>query len=150
MRPLIPLVSRKGQSDRPALRSGSNVIFTWLDRRLNRSLIRLAALGVVGVSSVVPLAAFAQTAASDYTNATRYDLGGRPVGTISPDPDGANALKFAATRTTYNDRGLVVKVENGELVAWQSEAIAPKIGQVLQFYRPKKQSMTATVAEFGY
>lgn len=55
----------------------------------------------------------------------RYDAGGRLTGVISPDPDGAGALRFAAVRNTYNAQGMLMAVEYGELSAWQSEAIAP-------------------------
>jgi RHS repeat-associated protein len=48
------------------------------------------------------------------------------VGTIAPDPDGAGPLHYAATRTTIDARGLVTKVETGELSTWQSEAVLPE------------------------
>jgi len=70
-------------------------------------------------------AAYAQTSPSAYTSAVRYDALGRTTGTIAPDPDGTGALKYLATRTTYDARGLPVKVRTGELAAWQSEAVAP-------------------------
>ncbi|WP_430445273.1 RHS repeat domain-containing protein [Sphingorhabdus contaminans] len=86
----------------------------------------LAALGVLstlllgGVDS-----ASAQSTASPYTSAIRYDALGRTVGTIAPDPDGAGALKFAAVRNTYDASGNLIKIETGELSAWQSEAVLP-------------------------
>lgn len=70
-------------------------------------------------------AADAQTSASPFTSATRYDVLGRVTGTIAPDPDGAGALGFAAKRNTYNANGDLVKVEQGELSTWQSEGVAP-------------------------
>jgi RHS repeat-associated protein len=79
-------------------------------------------------SSVLALAAtsaHAQSAPTPYTSATRYDLHGRAVGTIAPDPDGAGPLAYAATRTTYDIAGRPTKVETGELAVWQSEAVAP-------------------------
>jgi len=75
---------------------------------------------------LVPVAVKAQSSASDYTSAVRYDVMGRTVGTISPDPDGAGPLKFAATRSTYDVRGNVIKVETGELSTWQSENVLPE------------------------
>jgi RHS repeat-associated protein len=66
-----------------------------------------------------------------FSNATRYDFYGRVTGTIAPDPDGPDGpngigeLKYAATRTSYDANGLVVKVETGELSAWQPSNIAP-------------------------
>ena len=77
-------------------------------------------LGLVCVN----LAIAAQNAAN-YKSATRYNVAGQVTGTISPDPDGSGSLKFIATRTYYNNQGLVSKVETGYLNAWQSEAIAP-------------------------
>lgn len=70
-------------------------------------------------------AAQAQSSPSSHTSATRYDVLGRAVGTIAPDPDGGGTLKYLATRTTYDARGNVIKVESGELATWQSEVVAP-------------------------
>jgi RHS repeat-associated protein len=55
------------------------------------------------------------------TTRLRYDAIGRVVGRIGPDPDGAGALKHAATRTTYNTAGLVTMVEFGTVTS-QSDA----------------------------
>lgn len=61
----------------------------------------------------------AQASPSPYLSATRYDAMGRVTGTITPDPDGTSGgLKHLATRTTYDGRGLVIKVESGYLNAW--------------------------------
>ncbi len=73
----------------------------------------------------VPAMAHAQSSAAAYTSATRYDGANRVVGTIAPDPDGSGALRYAATRTTYDDAGRPTKVETGELSAWKSETVAP-------------------------
>lgn len=72
-----------------------------------------------------PAAAFAQSAASDFTNGTRYDLAHRVTGTIAPDPDGSGPLRHLAVRSTYDGEGRLVRVEAGELSSWQSETIAP-------------------------
>lgn len=85
--------------------------------------LALAALAVA--TTAMPEAVLAQAAASNYTSATRYDVARRVVGTIAPDPDGASALRYAATRNTYDSRGLLIKVESGELANWQAESIAP-------------------------
>ena len=69
--------------------------------------------------------AYAQASPSAYTSATRYDGMNRVTGTISPDPDGAGALKYAAVRNTYSLSGELIKVETGELSSWQSESVAP-------------------------
>jgi len=84
-----------------------------------------AALGALALSAGLAAPALAQTAASDHTYATRYDLDNRVTGTIAPDPDAAGALKYAAVRNTYNAQGLLTKVETGELAAWQSDTVAP-------------------------
>ncbi|HEX2762956.1 MAG TPA: RHS repeat-associated core domain-containing protein [Allosphingosinicella sp.] len=45
----------------------------------------------------------------------RYNAARERVGTISPDPDGAGALKRRAERVTINSEGLVTKVEAGNV-----------------------------------
>jgi RHS repeat-associated protein len=85
------------------------------------SAMALAAALIPGLSHD----AYAQVSPSPYTSATRYDGANRVTGTIAPDPDGAGALKFAATRTTYDAAGRPIKQETGELAAWQSHMIAP-------------------------
>ena len=81
-----------------------------------------ALLGSVVLSSQ---SAFAQTAPADDMVATRYDVARRITGVISPDPDGTGPIKFAATRNSYNSRGLLITVETGELAAWQSDEVEP-------------------------
>ena len=81
-----------------------------------------------GTSVAVLLAGAAQAQDSQptpYSSATRYDGAGRVVGTIAPDPDGTGPLRHAATRTSYNAVGQKVKVEAGELSAWQPTSVAP-------------------------
>jgi RHS repeat-associated protein len=88
-----------------------------------RKLFSALALAAAALTSTL---ATAQSAPSDYTAATRYDAMGRVVGTIAPDPDGsAGSLKYLATRTTYDARGNVTKVESGELQSWKSEDVLP-------------------------
>lgn len=89
-----------------------------------RSAVVAASLAGLG-ASLVATSAYAQASASAHTSATRYDIKGQVTGTIAPDPDGTGALKYLATRTTYDVRGNVTKQESGELSAWKSEAIAP-------------------------
>jgi len=72
-----------------------------------------------------PALAMAQSAASPFTTGFRYDVAGRVRGQIAADPDGAGALKHAATRNTYDALGNLIRIEAGELAAWQSDAIAP-------------------------
>jgi RHS repeat-associated protein len=77
------------------------------------------------LAAAAPISANGQAAASDYTYATRYDAGGRETGSIAPDPDGVGPLAFQAVRNTYDAAGNLVRVEKGELAAWQSEDVAP-------------------------
>lgn len=91
--------------------------------KLHRSIV----VGLATTSAlVIPSVVAAQSSPSAYTSAIRYDAAGRATGTIAPDPDGSGALKYAATRTTFDARGLPVKVEKGELSTWQSEHVDPK------------------------
>jgi RHS repeat-associated protein len=69
--------------------------------------------------------AHAQSSASDYTYATRYDAERRVVATIAPDPDGAGPLNYAAVRNTYDTTGRLTRVETGELSSWQPESVDP-------------------------
>lgn len=78
-------------------------------------------------ASVLPFcsAVHAQAVPSAYTTGTRYDAMGRVTGTISPDPDGAGPLHYAAVRNTYDSYGRLVLVEKGELASWQADTVAP-------------------------
>ncbi|HYG47262.1 MAG TPA: hypothetical protein VD846_04890, partial [Allosphingosinicella sp.] len=51
----------------------------------------------------------------------RYDSARRVVATVSPDPDGAGALRHRATRTVYNPAGLPARTETGTATG-QSDA----------------------------
>jgi RHS repeat-associated protein len=77
----------------------------------------------LAASLLLPALAHAQaTYRTDY----RYDKDRRVIGVIAPDPDGAVATqKFPAVRNTYDARGLLLKVESGELATWQTTTIAP-------------------------
>src|SRR3546814_8038814 len=87
-----------------------------------------------------------QTCALPISYATRYDAAGRVTGTIAPDPDGAGAIKYAATRTTYDAAGRPAKIETGELASWQSESIAPAAGAALRGFRWSIRSMMRRIA----
>jgi RHS repeat-associated protein len=58
---------------------------------------------------------------SDDTTRYRYDAGRQLVGVVRPDPDGAGALKFRATRYAYNLDGQKTSTEQGTVTA-QSDA----------------------------
>lgn len=55
------------------------------------------------------------------TTVYRYDAASRPVGIVSPDPDGAGSRKPAAQRITFNPDDQITLVENGTVVD-QSDA----------------------------
>lgn len=91
-------------------------------RRLRAALCTTVSIGSVFLAS----SAYAQDAQpTALTHVLRYDARGLLVGEIAPDPDGGGPLGFAATRTTYDAVGLPVKVETGELSAWQPTSVAP-------------------------
>ncbi|HQV02221.1 RHS repeat-associated core domain-containing protein [Novosphingobium sp.] len=111
--------------------------------------------------------AFAQGVPSPFTSGARYDVAQRVVGTIAPDPDGADPLKHLATRVTFDNRGVVIKEEIGELATWQSEAIAPAnwtgftvnqtreysynvLGQKLTETTKGSNGATVSVTQFSY
>jgi RHS repeat-associated protein len=91
-----------------------------MSRRVN-----VRALAFVLALPSTATAAWGQASPSAFTHAVRYDLMRREVGTIAPDPDGAWPFSYFATRKTYNAAGHLVKVENGVLDNWPSEAVAP-------------------------
>ncbi|RDC58917.1 hypothetical protein HME9302_00093 [Alteripontixanthobacter maritimus] len=98
-----------------------------MSRAITRSAFPAALALMMGGTVVLPaVVAQAQTSPSAYTSATRYDAMGRVTGTIAPDPDGSGPLRYAATRTTYDDAGRPTKVETGELLSWKSHTVAPK------------------------
>jgi YD repeat-containing protein len=66
----------------------------------------------------------AQTADA-YTTGYRYNMIGQLTGTISPDPGTQDTLAYPASRNTYNNLGLLIKVESGKLANWQNEVVAP-------------------------
>lgn len=82
-------------------------------------------LGIAIGSAVISTSVVAQTAPSDFTYATRYDVARRIIGTIAPDPDGVGPLRYPAVRNTYDAGGRLTKIEKGELAGWQSEVVAP-------------------------
>ena len=90
-----------------------------------RSLRQLLLASAISVGSLALFAGEAQASATPYTSYTRYDVMGRVLGTIAPDPDGGGEMPFPAVRNTYDSWGRLTRVENGSLAAWQSEAVAP-------------------------
>jgi hypothetical protein len=66
-------------------------------RRLAKAAVHVSELALaLGIAQI----AKAQTSPPAYTAEVRFDVAGRKVGTIAPDPDGSGLLKFAAVRNT--------------------------------------------------
>jgi RHS repeat-associated protein len=76
--------------------------------------------------STIAFGALSAQNAAPYTSATRYNLAGQVTGTIGADPDENGYLNHPATRNTYDDKGLLIKVEQGTLKYWQNENIKPE------------------------
>ncbi len=93
---------------------------------MSAALPRAAIGGLIALAATLmaPVAQ-AQSAASAFTSATRYDDERQVTGTIAPDPDGTGPLHYAAVRNTYDAAGRVIRVEKGELLNWQPETVAP-------------------------
>src|SRR3546814_15537644 len=89
---------------------------------MTRLGLPIAALAAISVQTAP---ASAQSSASPFTYATRYDAAGRVTGTIAPDPDGAGAIKYAATRTTSDHAGPPAKTETRKIARWPSERPPP-------------------------
>jgi RHS repeat-associated protein len=85
--------------------------------------MRQLLLGAAALSVAAPVAA--QSTPDAFTTGYRFSADRQITGIIKPDPDGTGVLAFAATRNSYDGNGRLTKVEEGELSAWQSEAIAP-------------------------
>jgi len=81
--------------------------------------------GLVFVLSSMSSFSYTAQNAAAYTSAKRFNMSGQVVGTISADPDGSGALKYLATRNTYNLNGLLTMTESGYLSSWKTEDIAP-------------------------
>ena len=92
---------------------------------MRQHVTRAAMATAIATLAFTSTALSAQSSPSAYTSATRYDLKGQVTGTIAPEPSDGSGLKYLATRTTYDIRGNVIKVETGVLTSWQSEAVAP-------------------------
>ena len=75
---------------------------------------------------LTPMATFALQTERAHTPAIRYNVAGQVTGTIAPDPDGSGALRYLATRNSYDSRGFLARTERGELASWLDESIAPQ------------------------
>ncbi len=87
---------------------------------------RYLAMGLTFAVLVFCQVTFAQQVAEDFKVSYRYNALGEVTGSIQPDPDGGGALKYLASRSTYDGRGRLILVEHGALASYQSDAIAPQ------------------------
>jgi RHS repeat-associated protein len=87
--------------------------------------MRTILLAAMATMMLLPKVAWAQASPSPFTTGYRYDKNHQLTGTILPDPDGAGPRSYAAERNTYDAAGRLIKVEKGELAAWQSDGIDP-------------------------
>src|SRR3546814_18610858 len=78
---------------------------------MTRLGLPIAALAAISVQTAP---ASAQSSASPFTYATRYDAAGRVPGPNAPDPDGAGALKYDATPTTSAADGRPARIDTGD------------------------------------
>jgi len=115
----------------------------------NGSLTATTAYGYDEIGNLTtvdgPLSGTADTTRNIY-NAAR-----ERVGTISPDPDGAGALKNRAQRITYGTNALVTKIENGTTngqtdPAWAAFAPAEAIDIA---YDSVRRPVTRTLSSGG-
>jgi len=92
-----------------------------------KSLLRVGRLCLIAPMSsfFLPTGGMAQSVPAPFLAANRFDSERQLVGSISPDPDGAGPLKYAAVRNTYDLSGRIIKVEVGELASWQSDNVLP-------------------------
>lgn len=58
------------------------------------------------------------------TTWSSYDVMRKPVGVVSPDPDGSGPLAFPAVRTSYDSSNQVVSVEHGTTTGQSQPAFA--------------------------
>ncbi|PKH88322.1 RHS repeat-associated core domain-containing protein [Colwellia sp. Bg11-28] len=88
------------------------------------SLIRATTVRVLlSIYFLMSFNALALQGPADYLTATRYNLNGQVTGVIQPSTN--RGASYLATRNTYNNRGLLTKIETGYLSSWQNENIKP-------------------------
>lgn len=85
------------------------------------------------------------------TTRLRYNLNRELVGIVGPDPDGGGVLKHRAQRTTIDGRGLVTKVETGNVNSpsdadWAAFTSAQ---EVQTLYDSNRRPFQSTLASSG-
>jgi len=86
----------------------------------------IVAIVLVSLCALCGTEAWSQASTSPFTRGYRYDFAHRVVAVIDPDPDGSGPIHYGATRNTFDSRGLLTRVEYGELSTWQPENVAPQ------------------------
>lgn len=86
---------------------------------------RIHLLWLALISLLMSVPALGQSTAAPFTTGYRYDSSRQLVGVIKPDPDDSGPLAFPATRNSYDATGRIIKIEEGELSAWQAETVLP-------------------------
>ncbi|WP_296617690.1 RHS repeat-associated core domain-containing protein [Sphingomonas sp.] len=100
-------------------------------------------------------------AGSSDTVTYRYDADRERVGAISPDPDGAGALKRRAIRTTYNNNGQPTLIEAGTVngttdsdwsafVSLQQQATTYDVNARRETDRISSNGTTYSLAQYNY
>ena len=74
----------------------------------------------------------------------RYDVHGRPAGTIGPDPDGAGAMPRLAVRTSYDSADRPIRVETGTIARYRRTCAGDWTG--FTPVAPPRRSTTARAA----
>jgi RHS repeat-associated protein len=97
-----------------------SIVTTKLSLKIKTAVL-VAMLALIPCTQV-----YAAQTATSFTVAKRYNLIGQLTGEISPDPDGSGPLKHHSVRYTYNQQGLLTKVETGDIYFWMNETTKPE------------------------
>jgi RHS repeat-associated protein len=100
-----------------------------VSQKLFRVFLRgTAAIWIAQAGLTIATPAWSQASPSAYKTGYRWDALRRLTGQIGApvDPTAPTTGPFQANRFTYNDDGLLIKVEKGTLATWQSDSTLPK------------------------
>lgn len=109
----------------------AKTVFAWSSQLLPTSITRangagtLSATTAFGHDSIGNLTSIdGPLAGSADTTTLIHDADRRRIGVISPDPDGAGAMKMRAVRTSYTPDGNIAKVERGTVAGTSASDLA--------------------------
>ena len=77
-----------------------------------------------------------------------YDVRRRVIGVVAPDPDGAGALLFRATRNSYDAAGRLTKVEQGTTTNQSATALTTFVA--LQTAETRYDQLDRKIREWSY